>query len=181
MLNAIPVLWWMARTTGLVAEMSLLAAILCGLAIAGGVPNVSKKRAMELHEAWTLAAVLSTAAHAVVIGVDAASHVPALALVVPFASATLRGPVALGTLGLWGIAVVATSALMRKSIPAEAWRALHAVAYATFVVAVAHALVIGTDARHPVVLAFHSLAVGSVVAASVWRAAMAQIPKATPV
>lgn len=172
MLTGIPVLWWLARSTGLVAELALWSAMMCGLAVGGAVPGVSKKRAMELHEAWTLAAVVATASHAVVIGVDAASHVTPLALIVPFASSTLRGAVALGTFGLWGVAVVATSALLRKRIPADAWRALHAVAYATFVFAVMHGLLTGTDARHPVVLAFHAVAVGAVVAASVWRAAV---------
>lgn len=169
-MNDLPLLWWFARATGLVAEGALLGAMLCGLGVAGALPFLDRRRSMELHETWTLAALLFSTFHVVAIGVDDYAHVAPLALVVPFASSVLRGPVALGTFALWGLGVVAISTVAKSKIPREAWRVLHAVAYATFLLVLFHGLFAGSDAKHPFVVAFHALALASIVAASVWRA-----------
>lgn len=169
-MNDLPWLWWFARATGLVAEGALLGAMLCGLGVAGAMPFMERKRSMALHETWTLASLVLTTAHVVAIGLDTFADVAPVAIVVPFASSMLRGPVALGTFGLWGLGVVAATTVGKAHIPREAWRALHAVAYATFLLVVFHALFAGSDAKHPFVVAFHAIALASVVAASVWRA-----------
>lgn len=169
-MNDLPLLWWFARATGLVAEGALLGAMLCGLGIAGVLPGMDRKRSMALHETWTLASLLFTTAHVIAIGVDDYARVEPLALVVPFASSVLRGPVALGTFALWGLAVVAVSTVAKAHIPREAWRVFHAVAYATFLLVLFHGLFAGSDAKHPFVVAFHAISLASIVAASVWRA-----------
>lgn len=166
-------MWWIARSTGLVAQMALAATLLCGLGIAGGVPGLDRRRALELHESWTLVAVILTPVHALAVVLNDHARVPVTALLLPFASPVLTGAVALGTLALWGMAVVAASSVLKRRIGPRLWRALHLVSYGTFVLGLAHGLLAGTDTGSPVALAAYALGAGAVVGASVFRAALA--------
>lgn len=163
-------IWWIVRSTGLVAQMALAATVVCGLGIAGGVPGMDRKRALELHESWTLAAIALTPIHALAVVLDAHAEVPVTALVLPFASPVASGAIALGTLALWGMGLVAASTVLRRRLGPRLWRVLHLVSYGTFVLGLAHGLLAGTDTGHPLALGAYALGAGAVVAASVFRA-----------
>jgi len=64
---------------------------------------------------------------------------------VPGSSVYLPGPVALGTIAMWGLAVLALSEWLQRRMNYMAWRVLHASAFGTFVIGLVHGVVSGTD------------------------------------
>src|SRR5690606_15954172 len=93
-----PLLWWAGRAFGFLAFVALALSVIFGTLIsARGGGLLSSKWATDLHQQWTLAALVATAAHVVVLVLHAESGVTPWATIIPFASARLTGPVALGT------------------------------------------------------------------------------------
>lgn len=142
-----PVLWWASRASGFVAYGALALSVLFGVLIsskgAGGL--LSKKAVMDLHQQWTLSAVVASVVHVVTVVGHAESGVSAWAAAIPFASATLTGPVALGTVSFVGLVVIAASSWLRKHVPYAAWRAIHALAFGVMVLGMLHGITAGTS------------------------------------
>ena len=147
-----PLVWWTSRVFGITAYVAIWLSMLCGLLIgARGIEGLlSRKVLMDLHQQWSLAAVLATALHVLtIVGHEVESHVAPLAAVVPFASESLTAEVALGTFAAWGLAIVAASSWLRGRIPYAAWRALHALVFGTFLLSLLHGIFAGTDTEAP--------------------------------
>lgn len=170
-----PVLWWASRATGFVAYGALALSVFFGILIsskgAGGL--VSRKAAMDLHQQWTLSAVVATALHIVTTVVHVESGVTPWATIIPFASRTLTGPVALGTVALVGLAVVAGTSWWRKHVPYSAWRAIHALAFGVMVLALAHSVTAGTDTALPAVRWMYIGTTAALTGATVMRILLA--------
>lgn len=145
----IPALWWAARALGLVAYVALWLSALFGVMLssggAGGLLNTAT--IVELHNRWALAALVATALHVLAVIGDPVSGVTPLAVVVPLASARLNGPIALGTLALWGLAVIAVSTALARRLPRWLWRAVHGAAFGTLLLALVHGVTAGTDTQ----------------------------------
>ena len=151
-----PLLWWAGRAFGFLAYVALALSVVFGTLIsARGGGLISSKWATDLHQQWTLAALIATAAHAVVLVLHAESGVTPWAALIPFASARLTGPVALGTVALLGMVLVAASSWMRRAIPYTAWRAIHGLAFGVAVLALVHSVGAGTDTRTPAATALY--------------------------
>lgn len=148
-----PVLWWASRATGFVAYGALALSVLFGVLISskGSGGLVSRKAVMDLHQQWTLSAVVATVLHIVTTVFHAEAGVTPWATVIPFASRTLTGPVAIGTVAFIGMAVIAATSWWRKRVPYAAWRAIHALAFGVMVLALAHSVTAGTDTAMPAV------------------------------
>ncbi len=166
-----PLAWWAGRATGFVAYAALWLSMLFGLAIsskgAGGL--LPKKVLMELHQQWTLSAVVATLLHVVTLVLHPESGVTPLAAVVPFVSARLTGPVALGTFALLGFGIVVGSSWLRKWVPYSAWRALHGLAFGTMILALVHGWTAGTDTSAPAAQWLYIVTLGVLVGAVVTR------------
>lgn len=149
----LPLLWWSARTLGIVATVALSLSIVFGLQLGGkSAALLPPAVTLALHQRWTLVSLLATAGHVLAVVVDDNARVGPLSVILPFASAQLRGPVALGTLALWGLALIAVSTALSAHIPRPVWRALHGLAFGAFALSVMHAATAGTDVWSPVVL-----------------------------
>lgn len=148
-----PLLWWAGRALGFLAYFSLWLSMLFGALVSSGGAGgaLSRRWVMTFHEEWTLAAVIATVLHVLVLVTHEESHVTPWAAVIPFASQTLTVPVALGTFAGLGLVVIAVSSWLRSRIPYIAWRALHALSFAVMVLALAHGLLGGTDRTEPAV------------------------------
>ncbi|MBT5773329.1 MAG: hypothetical protein HOH95_03030 [Dehalococcoidia bacterium] len=142
-----PLQWWASRATGFVAYVGLWLAMMLGLMIsARGLDGViNRKVVLELHQQWTMAAALATVAHVALVVTDAYVDMSWQGAAVPGSSVYLTGPVALGTIGMWGTAVLALSGWLQRRMNYIAWRVLHASAFGTFVISLAHGVVSGTD------------------------------------
>lgn len=144
-----PLLWWAGRALGFVAYFALWLSMIFGsLASSGGAGGMfSKKWVMDFHQEWTLAAVISTVLHVVVLVTHAESHVTPWAAIIPFASQTLSGEIALGTIATIGLGVVTLSSWLRTHIPYAAWRGIHALSFGVMILALAHSIASGTDTQ----------------------------------
>lgn len=142
-----PLQWWASRATGFLAYVALWVAMILGLMIsARGLDGViNRKTVLELHQQWTLSAVVAIGLHVAVIVTDEYVEMSWLGAAVPGESAYLPGPVALGTIGMWGVAVLALSSWLQRRVGYTTWRVIHASAFGTFVISLVHGWVSGTD------------------------------------
>jgi DMSO/TMAO reductase YedYZ heme-binding membrane subunit len=72
--------------------------------------------------------------------------------------------------GGWLFVLITSSFWLRKRIGTRNWRRLHWFTYALFGLATIHGITAGTDTTQPWVRDLYLGAVGSVVAATAWRA-----------
>lgn len=171
-----PLLWWIGRATGFVAYGALCLSMLFGMAVSSkGAGGLLPKRAMmDLHEQWTLSAVVATAVHVATIVGHAESGVTPWAVIIPFASARLTGAVALGTFALAGLGIVAGSSWLRTRMPYSTWRAIHALAFGTTLLALVHGWTAGSDSTTPIVAWLYVVTLASLIGALVVRLGLAQ-------
>ncbi len=167
--TAIPFAWWLARALGFVGYAALWASILSGLAMsARGGGMFDMKWVLDIHQETTLMSVMASLLHATVMVVDSASGVSPLAVIVPFASMRLTGPVTLGTLGLLGLGGIALTSWMRSRLGPAVWRAVHAGAFGVWLLGLLHGVFAGST-NGPVVNAIYVASAGLVAGAMVWR------------
>ena len=142
-----PLQWWASRATGFLAYVALWASMMLGLMIrARGLDGViNRKTVLELHQQWTLSAVIAIALHVAVIVTDPYVDMSWRGAAIPGDSAYLPGAVALGTIGMWGVAVLALSSWLQRRVGYTTWRVIHASAFGTFVISLVHGFVAGTD------------------------------------
>lgn len=167
-------LWGFGRASGLTAYLALWSCLFFGFLLGargGGLLHAATLTA--LHRAWSLAAVGVTLAHVLAVALAPASPVPALAAVVPFASAHLAGPVALGTLALWALLLVVGTSLARSRVPPWVWRATHTLSAGGYALALAHGVLTGPDTGSPWVRGLYVVTSSVLVAAAAYRVALA--------
>jgi len=171
----VPVMWWAARALGLLALVALWLSVLFGVFMAGkGAGGLfSKPGVALLHRRWALASQVATALHVLVVVADPVSGVTPLAAIIPMTSATLTGPVALGTLALWGLVVLLVTTALAKKLSKVAWRAVHASAFGSFLLATVHGVTAGTDTTAPAVQGLYILTTALIVTAVVQRLLLA--------
>ncbi|RLT41393.1 MAG: hypothetical protein DWI58_08840 [Chloroflexi bacterium] len=173
-----PLLWWSGRALGFLAYVALWMSMLFGsLVSSGGAAGlVSRKWVMDFHQEWTLAAVIATVLHVVVLVTHEESHVTPWAAIIPFASQTLTIPVALGTIGGLGLAVLAISSWLRARVPYTAWRALHTISFGVMSLALLHAILVGTDSETPAATWLYIGTATALTGVMVFRVALALLP-----
>jgi len=167
----VPVLWVLARSSGLVAMGLLTLSVLLGIA--------NKKRSAPpwwprfvtqgLHR-WTAATgVLLLAAHVVSVVVDPHAAIDLLDVVLPFGVDYASVWVGLGTLAVDLVLLVVVTSLLRSRLGPRLWRAVHLTAYAAWGLAIAHGVGVGTDAGDRWVVATTAASVGLVLASLLLR------------
>ncbi|MDA0352846.1 MAG: ferric reductase-like transmembrane domain-containing protein [Chloroflexi bacterium] len=142
-----PLQWWTSRATGFVAYVALWASMVLGLMIsARGLDGViNRKTVLELHQQWTLAAVIALGFHIAAIVGDPYVDMSWRSALVPGSSAYMPGAVALGAIATWGVALLALSSWLQRRINYTVWRVIHTTAFGTFLVGLVHGVVSGTD------------------------------------
>ena len=177
----VPLMWWSARALGLLALVALWLSVLFGVFMAaksaGGL--VSKPAVALLHSRWALGAQVATALHVLLVIADPLSGVTPLAAVVPLTSATLTGPVALGTFALWGLAVLLVTTALARKLSKTVWRAVHASAFGSFLLATVHGITAGTATAAPAGRILYALTSALIVAAIVQRLLLARAASQT--
>jgi ferric reductase like protein len=126
-----------------------------------------------LHRNVTLLAVVFVAVHVVTTVLDGYTPIGLLDAFVPFVSSYRPVWLGLGAVAFDLLLALIVTSLLRNRLGLRVWRAVHWLAYASWPVALLHALGTGSDARSPWLVA---LAIGcsiAVVAAVFWRVAAA--------
>lgn len=166
-----PTFWLLARASGLTAYLLLTASVLAGLVLkARPFRSLKPAQVTDIHRFLALLGLGALALHGVTLVLDQAVQIPLVALLVPGMSPYRPLAVGIGVLSAELMLLVYASFSQRKRIGAKNWRRLHYASFAVFAAATVHGLLAGTDTQRPWALAIYLLAVGSVVAATFFRA-----------
>ena len=170
-MKADPTFWLLARASGLTAYALLTASVLAGLVLKSRPFRSLRPAAVtDTHRFLAVLGLGAIAVHGVTLLLDRTIHLTPLALLVPGASPYRPVAVGIGVLAAELMVVVYASFSLRKLIKPRNWRRLHWATYAIFAAATAHGLAAGTDTARPWVFGLYLGAVGSVTAATAWRA-----------
>lgn len=164
--------WQASRAAGLVSFALLWASVIWGLLVSSRPfsTRVSRAAILDWHRILSTAALTFAGIHAIVLLFGNHAGYGVIELLLPFAAdysplATAMGVVAFEL----GIAVV-ISYRFRKYLGTRLWRGLHMLAYPVFVLALAHFIAIGTDAKNPFVIVAALFSGFSAVFATAFRA-----------
>jgi predicted ferric reductase len=162
-----PPLWTTSRASGLAALITVSLAISCGLLMALRIP-VLRRRAPELraaHQALANATFALIGVHAVSLLFDPVLKPGLAGLLVPFAAPYRPVATALGQIAAYGILALGATFYVRTRIGSARWRKAHRALPVFWLLAVAHGLLVGTDATKPWALAALALplAIGGVL------------------
>jgi len=147
MVGALNVSWLVARSSGIVAWALIVASAAWGLLLATRVlgRKASPAWLLSLHRFLGALAVVFTAVHVVAIVADQYVDFGLTEVLVPFASSWEPFAVALGIVGMYVLAAVQLTSLLRGHLSQSAWRRVHLLSYALFATTTVHALMAGTD------------------------------------
>lgn len=177
----VPVLWWADRALGMLAYVALWLSTLFGVLVgsrgAGGL--LDRATVIQLHSRWALVALAATGLHVLTVVGDPYSGISPLAVFVPGVAQKLTIPVTLGTLALFGLTSLAVATFLADRIPKTVWRAIHATAFGTYLLALAHGVFAGSETQVPAVRALYLGTAAMLVAAFVQRVLLSLRP-ATP-
>lgn len=144
----VPVVWLVARASGLVAFGLLNLSVWLGLAMSTRLLGQRRQKALfGWHRTLVWTALWMVGLHAVSVLLDPVLHFGLPALLVPFAAPWKPVGVAAGVIGAWLTLVLALSFRARRWIGQRGWRLLHYASFAAFVLFLGHALTVGTDLK----------------------------------
>lgn len=139
--------WSLNRATGTVAYLLLAVTTATGALLGSRYSPGWLSRASQAgwHGVASGFALILGALHGVLLTVDQQYPQTLAAILIPGRSTVLPLPVALGTLGLYGLALVVGSTFLRRLVSTRVWKALHLTAYPAFALLTAHGMLAGSD------------------------------------
>ena len=147
MFAAVTLIWAVARASGLVAWGLLAASVVWGLALSTRVLGHRARPAwlLDLHRFLGGLAVVFTLVHVAAIAFDSYVAIGLTGVLVPLATTWRPMAVAAGVVGLYFLAAVEITSLLRKRLPNRWWRRVHYTSFPLFVLVTVHGLAAGTD------------------------------------
>lgn len=140
--------WLLARAGGVASYVLLLTLVLVGMLLAS-VPNKESWRFskffLPFHRLLSLFLIAFLILHILSIVLDIYVKVGWLGAFIPLFSIYRPIPVALGTVALYAILLLAVTARFPRLLPSGRWLTVHRVALATFWLAFLHGVLTGTD------------------------------------
>jgi sulfoxide reductase heme-binding subunit YedZ len=140
--------WWIAsRAAGVVAMLMVSVSVGLGLANAARLfPPRLRRALLAVHEQTALAALLSIAAHGLLLLPDRWLHPGAAGITVPLAIGYRPVATALGIVAGYLAALLGLSFYLRRRIGPRLWRRAHVATIGVYALAVLHTVTAGTDA-----------------------------------
>jgi predicted ferric reductase len=142
------IFWHLSRASGFVSFGLIWMSMAFGLIITNKMARVwpGGPTAFDLHEYTSILGLGFGLLHALVLIFHGYIDYDLISVFVPFASADYRPIwVALGQIGLYGLAVVTFSFYVRKKLGQSAWRMVHYGSYGLFALVMLHGIFSGTD------------------------------------
>lgn len=166
-------LWYITRATGIVALVVLTASTVLGIVTARRFATERWPRFawQDLHRRLSLVAVVFIGLHVASTVADGYAPIGWLSAFVPFSSPYRRLWLGFGTAAVDLLLAVGITSVLRARIRQRTWRAVHWLGYASWPLAVVHALGTGTDPRLHWVVGLVVLCAAAVVGAGLWRLA----------
>ena len=165
-------LWWyIARSGGIVAWITLAVSMFWGLALSSRFLGKRPKPnwMLDLHRFVGGFATVFTVIHVVSLLFDKYINFSVVNLLVPFTGSYHTVAVAWGVIAMYMLVAVEITSLLRKKLSKQSWRLIHYLSFPLFALATFHLLWVGTD-RNTVPLRVGVLtAVAAVCVATVMR------------
>ncbi|GMA14751.1 ferric reductase-like transmembrane domain-containing protein [Deinococcus metallilatus] len=139
--------WTLNRATGTAAYLLLTVTTATGALLGSRIapPWLTRAQQGGWHGLASGFALVLGALHGLFLTVDAQSPQALAHVLVPGASTVLPFPVALGTLGWYGLLLVVVSTRLRPRLSPRVWKALHLTAYPAFAALTLHGMRAGSD------------------------------------
>lgn len=170
-------LWWYAaRSGGFVAWGLLAASVVWGLMLSTKMRpgQVRPNWLLDLHRFLGGLAVVFTGIHVASIVADTYTHFGVADVLVPFASSWKPGAVAWGIVGMYFLAAVELTSLLKKRLPKRVWHGIHLLSFPLYITATLHLLLSGTDSSNPLTIGVVTLVTGAIGGLTGWRIATAR-------
>lgn len=142
--------WMIIRGSGIVAFALLAGSSIWGLLVSTKLLGraVKTKPVTWFHESLGLGALIATVVHMVALTMDDYIEFGWADVLVPGMASWNSMAVSLGVMAFYGLAVVALSFYVKGVIGQKAWRTIHFLAFGTFLAALIHGIMAGTDTGH---------------------------------
>jgi methionine sulfoxide reductase heme-binding subunit len=155
--------WYLTRGTGTAALLLLTASVVLGVVTTARwrTPHWPRFAVSSLHRNLTLLSIVFVVVHVVTTVLDGYAPIRLVDALVPFVSAYRPVWLGLGAVAFDLLLALVVTSLLRARLGYRLWRQIHWLAYASWPVALVHALGSGSDARAGFMLfaGFGSLAV----------------------
>jgi predicted ferric reductase len=141
--------WYVARASGIVAWALLLLTMVWGLLLATKVLGRKPGPAwlLSLHRYLGALTVAFVGIHVGAILLDTYTNFGLTNVLVPFTGSWHPLAVAWGIVGMYLLAAIEITSLLRHKLSNRAWRAVHLLSYFLFATTTVHMLTAGTDAK----------------------------------
>ncbi len=166
-----PLMWYSSRATGTVTLLLLTATVVLGILTATrtGPAAVPRFAVSDLHRRISLLAMCFLAVHILTAVLDTFVPVGLAAAVVPFTSHYSPFFIGVGAIAFDLLLAVVGTSLLRDHLPANAWRGVHWLVYASFPVAIVHTVGVGTDLKFGWMQVVTGACLAAVLVAVGWR------------
>lgn len=163
--------WYLTRGTGIVALLLLTAGVVLGVLTSNrwASPRWPRFVVSGLHRNVTLLALAFVTAHVLTTLLDGYAPIRVIDALIPFAASYRSVWLGFGTVAFDLLLALIATSLLRSRLGYRAWRIVHWLAYASWPVALVHALGTGSDARTGWFGLLALVSVGAVFLAIAWR------------
>lgn len=158
--------WSLSRAAGLIAYVLLWASVVLGLLQSTGLlkGTTSPIANIDVHNFIALAAIYTGLFHGLILLWDSYISFSLTDILVPFAGSFKPALVGMGSASLYLMVLVTITTYLRGRLRPTTWRRIHLISLAGFVLALAHGLLVGTDAAAPAVAFLYRFTGFSIVA-----------------
>jgi DMSO/TMAO reductase YedYZ heme-binding membrane subunit len=141
--------WYVARSSGIVAWALVVATIAWGLLLATKVLGRRPGPAwlLSLHRYLGALTVVFVAVHVGAVLVDSYTDFGITDVLIPFTGTWHPVAVAWGIVGMYLLAAIEITSLLRHRLSKRVWHAIHLLSYLLFAVTTVHMLTAGTDVQ----------------------------------
>lgn len=164
--------WYLTRSTGAVALLLLTGAVVLGVLDVRrlSTPRWPRFVVDALHRNVSLLAMAFLALHVLTSVLDSFAPIALLDAFIPFVGSYRPFWLGLGAVALDLLIAVTITSLLRRRMGYRSWRAIHALTYASWPIALLHGLGTGSDVRSAWLLALSVACLIAILAAVLARA-----------
>lgn len=165
--------WYLSRSSAFAAYGLLWLSMVSGLSLTNRLARLwpGGPTAYDLHQFSSLLGLALALFHAAVLLGDGYLNYAAAQLLLPFASTPYRPLwVGLGQLAFYLLIPITASFYARRWLGPRAWRWVHALSFAAFLLALVHGVFSGTDSPQPLIQWLYWTTGGSVLFLTLYRA-----------
>lgn len=175
--------WYLARASAFVAYVLLWLSIILGLLMTNKLARIwpGGPVAFDLHQYTSLLGLAFALFHALILLGDSYIDYSLVHVLVPFAGVSYAPVwVGLGQLSFYLLAIVGLSFYARKQLGRQAWRFIHYLSFAIFLLVLIHGIGSGTDSAEGWTRVLYSVSGGSVLFLTIYRILQCTVVEGTP-